>query len=70
MLIRKQPNAGKFSGESSFLQTFPLMSISVMVAMVVVYWTRLYGDEQHGRRDMKVPRCLSIHQIKIPVSTS
>jgi hypothetical protein len=20
---------------------------------VVVYWTRLYGDEQHGRRDMK-----------------
>jgi hypothetical protein len=29
------------------------MIVSVMVAMVVVYWSRLYGDEQHGRRDMK-----------------
>lgn len=48
---------GDFSSQTalqnSFLQTFPLMSVSVLVAMATVYWTRMYGDEQHGRRDLK-----------------
>jgi len=28
--------------------------VSVMVAMLFVYWTRLFGREQHGRRDFLI----------------
>lgn len=40
------------SNTSHFIETFPLMLTSVMVAMVMVYYTRFYGREQHGRRDL------------------
>ena len=46
---------GFTSGDGTyFLQSFPLMILSVMISMVIVYWTRLYGKEQHGRRDLVV----------------
>ena len=43
--------AGETTSER-FIETFPLMVVSVMASMVVVYHSRLFGREQHGRRDL------------------
>jgi H+/Cl- antiporter ClcA len=39
-------------GSPRFMEVFPLTVCSVMIAMVMVYYSRLFGKEQHGRRDL------------------